>query len=438
MNYNYTDIKKIVRKLNKKKIIIFYKSYIKNYISLNKVYKFNQNFNKNYIFEQINTVLKNKIKKKLYLIPFGIKDVFNTKILKTSFGLNEKKNFKAGNNARVVDDIIYNQGIIFSKTTTAEFAVHFISKNKNINPYNKDHIVGTSSTGSALAVAVKALPVALGTQTGGSVLRPASYCGIYGMKPTFGLIDRTGVLKTNDLFDTVGILSNDLNGIKDILQLFSKFNKDYPWSINYNKNIVKFEKKNFFKIGIFDENFYLYKNFDKSIKDYLNNILNKEYNFKLIKIKQLNILSKIHYHHEILYKKSLYYYSKKSGLIFKRMGKKLINYIFQGKKISVNRYLESVKYKEFANKIFDRHFKNNYDFIIVPTTASIAPKHEQKEEKDTCLIWSFLGYPCISLPVYNKKIKNLPFGIMIVAQKYNDLSLIKFSRIIENKINVRK
>jgi Asp-tRNA(Asn)/Glu-tRNA(Gln) amidotransferase A subunit family amidase len=219
--------------------------------------------------------------------------------------------------------------------------------------------------------------------------------------------------------------------------LLCKFNKDYPWSINYNKNIKKFKKNSFFKIGVFNQNFYLYKDFDKKIIDYLSDILNKDHSFKLIKVKQLDILSTIHYHHDILYKKSLYYYSKKSGLIFKKMGKKLINYIFQGKKISANKYLESVKYKEFANKIFDRHFKKNYDFIIVPTTVSIAPKHEQKEKNDTCLIWSFLGYPCISLPVYNKKIKELPFGILIVAPKYYDLNLIKFSRIIENKINVR-
>ena len=91
----------------------------------------------------------------------------------------------------MVDKIIENGGIVFSKTKCAEFAVHHIGKKFNRNPYNNNHIAGTSSTGSAISVSVDALPITIGTQTAGSIIRPASFCGVYGFKPTYGAIDRT-------------------------------------------------------------------------------------------------------------------------------------------------------------------------------------------------------------------------------------------------------
>ena len=103
----------------------------------------------------------------------------------------------------MVTQIEENSGLIFSKLSCAEFAVHYIEKKRGMNPLNKAHIAGTSSTGPAISVCVGALPVAIGTQTAGSILRPSSYCGVIGFKPTYGAIDRIGVLKTNDLSDTV-------------------------------------------------------------------------------------------------------------------------------------------------------------------------------------------------------------------------------------------
>ena len=181
-------------------------------------------------------------------MPFGIKDVFNTKVLPTSMGSQIWKGFNAGNNARAIDNLVFNGGIIFSKTTTAEFAVHFISPGKTKNPYNINHITGTSSSGSAVAVACGALPVALGTQTAGSIIRPASFCGVYGFKPSFGAIDRTGVLKTNDTFDTIGLLSADIYGIKKTFYNIFQKGKDYPYSINFFEN---FEKLLVFGIELF-------------------------------------------------------------------------------------------------------------------------------------------------------------------------------------------
>ena len=118
--------------------------------------------------------------------------------------------FRPGNDARVVTNLRRAGALIPGKTVTAEFAVHH--PGPTINPHNAMHHPGTSSTGSAVAVATGMVPVALGSQTSGSTIRPASYNGVYGYKPSFGSIPRTGSLKTLDtLFSphkTISVISS--------------------------------------------------------------------------------------------------------------------------------------------------------------------------------------------------------------------------------------
>ena len=111
------------------------------------------------------------------------------------------KNFYSGNDARVVTNLKREGCIVFCKTETAEFAVHHPGPTKNA--YSSKHICGTSSSGSAVAVATGMLPFALGSQTAASTIRPAAYNGVYGFKPSFGVIPRTGTLKTLDTLDHV-------------------------------------------------------------------------------------------------------------------------------------------------------------------------------------------------------------------------------------------
>ena len=187
-----------------KELKFFYLSLFKKFKHLNSKYKFSSTLKFSYISNQIKNI---DLKKKniFFGIPFGIKDIFNTE-----FGSAIFKNFFPGNNSRLVDIINAKQGIIFCKTTTAEFAVHYFPERKTLNPFNKNHITGTSSAGSAVAVACGALPVSLATQTAGSIIRPASFCGVIGFKPSFGALDRTGVLKTADTLDTVGLFSSNI------------------------------------------------------------------------------------------------------------------------------------------------------------------------------------------------------------------------------------
>ena len=153
-------------------------------------------------------------------VPIGIKDTFNTQDMPTSMGSPIWEGFRPGNDARVVFYLRQADGVIAGKTVTAEFAVH--APGKTVNPHAPGYSPGTSSSGSAAAVAAHMVPLALGTQSAGSIIRPASYCGVYGFKPSFGLVPRTGILKTTDTLDTVGVFARvpeDLNLLFEVIRV---------------------------------------------------------------------------------------------------------------------------------------------------------------------------------------------------------------------------
>jgi Asp-tRNA(Asn)/Glu-tRNA(Gln) amidotransferase A subunit family amidase len=416
-------------------LIQYYKEIIKNYKKLDDKYHFTEALDEEYIFSQIGQLLENdKINAPLFAIPFGIKDIFNTKVLATSMGSAIWRGFKAGNNARIVDEVADRGGIIFSKLTTAEFAVHFISPEKTLNPYNSKHITGTSSSGSAVAVATGALPIAFGTQTAGSITRPASFCGVYGFKPSFGAIDRTGILKTNDTLDTVGILGSDIYGIKKTFQNSLQQGKNYPYSLNYFEQYKKFKEKEKkeYKIGILSSAFAGFDNYADYVKEDFNNVVSIiSKSFNTTDIKAVTHLNEIHPLHENMYSKSLSYYFQNEIKHYNEVSPVMTDMIRRGERIHTEEYIEAIKLQPRFKKVFDEELKN-YDFIITPSTATAAPVIGTVELPDTSLIWTFVGYPTLSIPAFFNEDLNLPYGLQIVAKKFDDFSLLDFGESIEN------
>jgi Asp-tRNA(Asn)/Glu-tRNA(Gln) amidotransferase A subunit family amidase len=139
-------------------------------------------------------------------IPFAVKDVIETKGLATEYGSPIYKGRVGTTDAAVVRELRMRGGILLGKTHTAAFAYRHPAPTRN--PRNTDHTPGGSSSGSAAAVAAGMVPLALGTQTGGSVLRPASFCGIAGFKPTHGLISTDGVMEYSKSLDTLGFFTH--------------------------------------------------------------------------------------------------------------------------------------------------------------------------------------------------------------------------------------
>jgi amidase len=141
-------------------------------------------------------------------IPIAVKDIFDTADMPTAYGSRVYQAFRPRGDAAAVAIARAAGAVIMGKTVTTEFAG--TAPGKTRNPHDLRHTPGGSSSGSAAAVAAGMTPLAIGSQTAGSVIRPASYCGVVGYKPTFGRIDRTGAKTLAQSCDTVGLFARDV------------------------------------------------------------------------------------------------------------------------------------------------------------------------------------------------------------------------------------
>ena len=145
----------------------------------------------------------------LHGLPFGVKDIIDTHDMPTAYGSPIHAEFRPNADAACVALARQSGAVMLGKTVTTEFALRH--PGATTNPHHPAHTPGGSSSGSAAAVADFMVPVAFGTQTGGSIIRPASYCGVVGYKPSYGTINPTGVKPLANSFDTVGVFARNVD-----------------------------------------------------------------------------------------------------------------------------------------------------------------------------------------------------------------------------------
>lgn len=418
------EIKK--NKIDKLDLCDFYISKSKK---INKKYKAFKKINDKYIKEQYLSI--NNSKQPLYGIPIGIKDIFNTYDYSNSFGSEIYENYSPGNDARIVFDIRDKGGIVFGKTYASEFAVH--KHTPTLHPIDKDLSPGTSSGGSAVAVAKKMVPIALGSQTAGSIIRPASYCGVYGFKPTFGTIARTGVLKTADTLDTIGFFANHIDDLKLIFNAVRHKGRNYP----HIKNNFLTKKINFLETPIKIGKIIGPKT--KNIKSDLINAYNKFIkkiskikNIEIVEYKMPKLFEEAHFNHDIIYKKSLSYHLRKEFRNnHNRFSETLRNMILDGQKISNKKYDDALEYQYKVIDNLENKFEN-LDFIIDLSTFTTAPKFGSNGVEDHNLIWTMSHIPVLSIPKFENN--KLPFGLLLASKKFHDLKLLDFAKFIQKNI----
>jgi Asp-tRNA(Asn)/Glu-tRNA(Gln) amidotransferase A subunit family amidase len=162
----------------------------------------------------------------LHGVPVGVKDIFETTDMPTEDGTVLHAGRQAGQDATAVALLREAGAVIMGKTVTNELAVYAPGKTRN--PHDPERTPGGSSSGSAAAVAACMVPFAVGTQTNGSIIRPASYCGVVGYKPTHGLISRHGVLQQSRLLDQVGVFARTIEDAALIAEQLMAFDDRDP------------------------------------------------------------------------------------------------------------------------------------------------------------------------------------------------------------------
>ncbi|BAN36693.1 amidase, Asp-tRNAAsn/Glu-tRNAGln amidotransferase A subunit [Sulfuricella denitrificans skB26] len=357
-------------------------------------------------------------------IPFGVKDIFNTKSFPTQMGSPLWKNFTPGNNSRVVDSLLFAGGLVAGKTVTAEFAVHAL--NETLNPHDSSKTPGTSSSGSAAAVATGMVPFALASQTAGSIIRPASFCGVWGMKPSFGMIPRTGVLKTTDSLDTVGFVAAHAKSLRTVLDITRVKGPDYPYVYKNvdRQGVVPKASDRPWRVGFVKTHTWdtatIYAR--KAIEDLASRI-GREDGFEVGEIEWPSDLHAAHDIHSIIYNKSLSYYFQNEKKMDSQVTPIMKKMIEAGESISPAEFRLALARQESHCERLDQ-LLSPYDIVLSLGTSSSAPLRGVEELPDPSLIWTLGHIPSVAAPVFRCP-EGLPFGAQFVSRKWNDYLLVQ-------------
>lgn len=366
-------------------------------------------------------------------VPVGVKDIFNTIDMPTEMGSPMWKDFTPGNDARVVHNFKFHGGFTAGKTVTAEFAVH--APNATHNPWNKDYSPGTSSSGSAAAVAAGMVPLAIGTQTAGSIIRPASYCGVFGFKPTFGTIPRTGMLKTTDTLDTVGLFGTNLDDCKRLFDVIRVKGLDYPYVHNKLEN-PDFHQKNGkkWKVGIVTDQHPVYAGYADYAVDAFQQFvqqLGAENDMEIVAPQFGPLFTQAHDFQPVIYHKALAYYFKKEAENNSMMSEVMYAIIHEGQQISTEAYQNALARQSQLTHESDALLQD-VDILITLSTAGHAPLFGTAiDQADTSLIWTLCGLPAISVPLFQHN--GLPFGVQVLTKKYGDYKLLDFLKLLTER-----
>jgi Asp-tRNA(Asn)/Glu-tRNA(Gln) amidotransferase A subunit family amidase len=362
-------------------------------------------------------------------IPIGVKDIFNTTDFPTQMGSPIWANFTPGNDARVVFHLKRAGGIIPGKTVTAEFAVHTLRK--TLNPHDIRRTPGTSSSGSAVAIATGMFPVALGTQTAGSIVRPASFCGVFGCKPSFGLIPRTGMLKTTDSLDTVGFFVLHLDDMETVFDVLRVHGPDYPLSHAALSDAERQSKPPDRPWRVALVSTYTWQEAPQYAQAALCTWADRiagDADIALVREDLPGGMETAHKIHATIYDKTLAYYFREEFKNKQLVSPIMHELIESGQRIAPRQYQQALMEQEKLARLMDTFFAD-YDALISLSTAGEAPLRDDRERRDPSLIWTMTHLPVISAPVFTSP-TGRPFGVQIAARRYNDRLLFKFANYL--------
>ena len=381
-------------------------------------------------------ISRGRIRGPLHGIPLGVKDIFYTAGLKTTGGSKVLSDFIPSFDSTAVLRLKQAGAMILGKTATTEFAHADPAPTRN--PWNREHTPGGSSSGSAAGVAAGMCPGALGSQTGGSVLRPASYCGVVGLKPTYGRISRHGVLPFSWSLDHVGIFTRTVFDAAILLNALAGYDPLDPTSAREDVPDYTRSRKSSRAplIGVVEE-FYR-KNAEDQVWENTRAVLErmKKAGARVEIVKMPESFAVAHDAHRVL--------MRAEGAAFHRplfqkhpdlYRPKLRELIELGCLIPAVDYLSAYRIKREFRRSMDRVMER-YDLLLTPSTSSPAPKGiESTGDAWFQVPWSFSGLPTITLPSGLSK-EGLPLGVQLAGKAFAEGKLLAWARWCEKGIEV--
>jgi Asp-tRNA(Asn)/Glu-tRNA(Gln) amidotransferase A subunit family amidase len=366
-------------------------------------------------------------------IPVAIKDIIATHDMPTTNGSPIYRDHVPASDAWVVERLRNLGATIFGKTVSTEFA--WRHPGPTVNPWNTDHTPGGSSSGSAVAVAAGIVPLALGTQTLGSVIRPAAFNGVVGLKPSFGAIPRTGVHPLSPSLDHVGFFARRVDDVALALSLLAGASDGDPhgrplpaFQVDLDRGLQPLEKP---RLGVvrFEKwsrvEAEQQRAFDAAIAK-LRDAGAVVAELELSELDQAN-WSTIN---TIIACEGAAIFADLVARYPDRTSDHLKSLVEAGKKLSAIDYLSAKAVQETRKNAFAGEM-SGYDALLTLPAFGEAPRGlHYTGDAEYCAPWTFLGIPAATLPIGFGKNK-LPLGLQIVGGYRNDHRMLRTAKWIE-------
>ncbi len=358
----------------------------------------------------------------LHGVPVGIKDIIDTFDMPTEMGSPIYRGHRPPADAACVALLRRAGAVILGKTATCEFAG--MAPAVTTNPHHAAHTPGGSSSGSAAAVADRMVPAALGTQTGGSVLRPSSYCGIFGFKPTYNSFNKAGVWPAADSIDTIGLHARSIDDVA-LLSAVLRLQAPQP-----PRGLSGAPRVGLCRTEIWDTA----QPETKAAVEGAAAALGKAG----AEVREVELPAAFHGVHAMA-RGTINFYERAACMAFhwdrnrEKLSPQMRRYIENGQKTSREDYVAAWRRIDECRAALPAVF-DNLDVLLVPCVLGEAPAGlEATGDPSMQAIWTALHTPAMTLPTHRGP-NNLPVGIQLVAQRYDDDRLFACARWMWDRI----
>ncbi|GHF55024.1 amidase [Seohaeicola zhoushanensis] len=370
----------------------------------------------------------------LHGVPVGLKDIVDTRDMPTELGTAIFAGRQPEMDATLVERLREAGAVIMGKTKTTELA--FVHPTDTTNPHDATRTPGGSSSGSAAAVAACHVPLAVGTQTNGSVIRPASFCGTYGFKPSRGIISRQGLLQTSVSLDQVGVFARHIEDAALLADVIGSYDQRDPASLPRPRPAMlagaTAEAPVEPDLAWFDLPHH--DRLSPDAREGLEQVIEAlgprvERYGAAPELADLVRVQGIIHEYEICQ-----HLAETFAAHWDRISATLQPVITRGRAISQAQYEDALAVKASAESFFAA-FGRDYDAILAPSAAGEAPLLAAGGTGDPifCTIWTLAGLPCLSLPLLVGE-NDLPIGVQLIGAAEQDDRLLRTASWLQRQL----
>jgi len=370
----------------------------------------------------------------LHGVPIGVKDIIDTADLPTEMGSPIYRGHRPTTDATCVALLREAGAVILGKTITCEFAG--MTPGPTTNPHNPEHTPGGSSSGSGAAVADFMVPAALGTQTGGSVLRPASYCGVFGFKPTFGTFNRRGVYPAAESLDTIGLIARSLDDIaliSAVLELRTAPGRALPRAASREDRGGKLDRPP--RVGICRTPLW-----DQAQPETVAAVEQAAQRLQAAGCALREIILPEEFsglRHAA--RETINNYERAAAMAYEwnadreRISERLAKRIAIGRAMAHTEYVDALRLGESCRAQLPKIF-GDLDVLLAPCVNGAAPRGlSETGDPGFQALWTMLHVPALALPTHRGP-NGLPVAIQLIAPRWHDRALLACARWIWERL----